>query len=228
MTASVTSAVRIDRQGRLGYGSYGNVCKAFNEASGAMIACKASRTSLRLKRPPLHYEARVLQLLQGHISIPKLVGYSRVEHFEFLGLELLGKELKAMLQPGHAIKPGTVLRVGEQLVSRSAGIKLLNHANLQLSALEHLYAHNIVHRDVKSANILVSPSEPSRIVLIDFGLACRLSAEEMLSLGPKFYDPFEDRRDIMGTPDWCSLNAYQGRGEYVSAFTRAEIMLSMP
>lgn len=125
MTSSSIPPVRIDRWGNLGNG---NVWKAVDETTGAVIACKASRTSLRLKRPPLHYEARLLQLLQGHPSIPKLIGYRRVEHFEFLGLELLGGELKAMLKPGYAINPGTVLRIGEQLVSLSIGVELLAYA----------------------------------------------------------------------------------------------------
>lgn len=116
MANPVAPSVRIDSSTLLGSGNYGEVWKAVDEASGAVIACKASRASLRLKRPLLRYEARVLQLLQGHSAIPKLLGYRHMEHFEFLGLELLGRELKEMPQPGHAISAWTVLRVGEQMV----------------------------------------------------------------------------------------------------------------
>lgn len=112
MVHCVGSTVRIDKECFLGSGNYGQVWKAVDETSGTVFACKASRASLRLKRPLLRYEARVLQLLQGHRCILELLGYRHVEHFEFLGLELMGKELKAMLQPEHAMKPATALRVG--------------------------------------------------------------------------------------------------------------------
>lgn len=107
------------------------------------------------------HEACFLQLLHGHQSITQILGYCRVEHFAFPGLkQILGKELKAMLQPGHAIKPGAVPQDGEQLVSHSIDTKISNHQYFQLSVLKHLYAHNIIHCDIKSASIL-SPNAPS-------------------------------------------------------------------
>jgi hypothetical protein len=36
--------------------------------------------------------------------MPVLVGYARREHFEYIGLGLLGRELQTMLQPGRTCK----------------------------------------------------------------------------------------------------------------------------
>jgi predicted Ser/Thr protein kinase len=63
-----------------------------------VIAYKKSRVSLRVRRTTLRHEARVMQLLQGHPAIPKLVGYHREAHFEYIGMELLGKELKVTVE----------------------------------------------------------------------------------------------------------------------------------
>jgi serine/threonine protein kinase len=92
------------------------VFKAVSSRSGEVIAYKKSRVSLRVRRTTFRHEARVMARLQGHPAIPKIWGYRRVEHFEYLGLELLGKEIKAMVQPGGALKTITVARITNQMV----------------------------------------------------------------------------------------------------------------
>jgi hypothetical protein len=87
--------------------------------------------SLRVRRTTLRHEARVMQLLQGHPAIPKLVGYHRESHFDYLGMELLGKDTKTTVSPGYALNPGTVARIGEQMVCTSH----IMHVKFQLSVL---------------------------------------------------------------------------------------------
>ena len=82
-------------------------------------AVKKSRISLRVKRTILRHEARVMQLLQGHSAIPTLFGYLRVQHFEYIAMDLLGKDLKGTCKPGHSLKVGTVARIADQMVSTS-------------------------------------------------------------------------------------------------------------
>jgi serine/threonine-protein kinase SBK len=45
----------------------------------------------------------------------------------------------------------------------------LNHCPQLASALEHLHARELVHRDVKLDNVLVLKSDFSRVKLCDFG-----------------------------------------------------------
>jgi predicted Ser/Thr protein kinase len=70
----------------------------------------------------LRHEARVMQLLQGHLAIPRLVGYHRGQHFEYMGMELLGMELNATVRDKSALRPGTVARVGEQIAHISPSV----------------------------------------------------------------------------------------------------------
>ena len=82
-----------------------------------MVALKKSRISLRVQRTILRHEARVLQLLQGHKAFPRLIGYARVPHFEYLALELLGESMRNKIKEGRALSKATVTAVGLQMVS---------------------------------------------------------------------------------------------------------------
>merc|ERR1711920_616925 len=59
-----------------------------------------------------------------------------------------------------------------------------------MSAVAHLHAHNIIHRDVKAENILVSPALDS-IRLLDFNTATATAAGALTMTGTIDYLPPE-------------------------------------
>ncbi len=77
---------------------------------------------------------------------------------------------------------------------------------MQLSVLDQLASHSIVHRDIKPCNILLSPNDPTRIVLIDFGIAYHHCAEA--EAGVK--DAPEESRNFCGSQYWRSVRADDG------------------
>ncbi|KAM6494724.1 Protein kinase-like domain containing protein [Amanita muscaria] len=171
----------------LGSGTYGLVFKAVEAKSGRTVALKKSRVSQRLNRTIIRYESRILHLLQGHPAIPAIYGYGQLPHFEYLAMELLGPSVKDCATGPVAVI--TVVRVVLQM----------------LSALEHIHKHGFVHRDIKPENVLSSLTDPSRIVLIDFGISRRIKPAP-----PTRYDPLKESRYIVGTLHWASLNAHDG------------------
>ncbi|GJJ14299.1 hypothetical protein Clacol_008563 [Clathrus columnatus] len=170
----------------LGRGGYSMVFKGEDLNSGQIVAIKKFRFPLRVERPFLRHESRVLQLLQGHPAIPKLYGYGHLEHFEYISMEVLGASVED--KATKALTVITVIRIVEQT----------------LSALKHVHKHGLVHRDIKPGNLICS-IDPSKIMLIDFNIAGPMSSDP-----PKGYNPIKEKRHIMGTTGWASLNSHRG------------------
>lgn len=60
-----------------------------------------------------------------------------------------------------------------------------------LSALEHLHSKDVVHRDIKSDNVMVSITD-GRVVLTDFGFGAQLTKEQ------------DKRKSVVGTTYWMA------------------------
>jgi len=165
------------------------VFHAVEAGSEKTVAVKKSRVPLRVKRTFLRHEIRVMQILQGHPAIPAPYGYGRLRHFEHLSMELLGRNLKELSASPAQSSVKTVVRVVDQM----------------LSALKHVHQHGIVHRDVKPENMLVSLTDPSKILLTDFGIS-RFFRTGVLNQ----YHPLKESRNIVGTLHWTSLNVHNG------------------
>jgi len=72
-----------------------------------------------------------------------------------------------------------------------------------LEALKHLHAKNIIHRDIKSDNVMMSSD--GRVKLTDFGFGAQLSPEQ------------EKRRTVVGTPYWMCPEVIKGEPYGVKA-----------
>ncbi|KAF7329918.1 Kinase-like protein [Mycena kentingensis (nom. inval.)] len=172
----------------LGSGATSRVYPGTVESTGKVIAVKQSRISLRVARPFLQHEVRILHLLQGHRAIPELFGYYRGPHFEYIGMELLGASLSDLVLPsgGRALKAETVASVCVQMIS----------------ALKHLLDKGVVHRDVKPSNILLCPTDPTAVRLVDYGFSSLTSIVRPRSACSA---------PIIGTLAYCSIHVHDQR-----------------
>lgn len=108
--------------------------------------------SQRVKRPILQYESRILQLLQGHPSIPALYGYGQLPHFECLAMELLGPSVKDCATGRVAVR--TVVRVVLQMVC--VAIRL-HPTYPRLPETCHSFPPWIIHTNMVSFIGILSP-----------------------------------------------------------------------
>jgi serine/threonine-protein kinase len=134
----------------LGEGSFGTVYAVRDTVLDRTVALKILRDELRDEpgaRQRFAREIQVAALVGGHPHVATIHDAGEWRGLPYLVLELLADR----------VRPG---------VSKRAALRWLGQA---ASALDYLHAHEVVHRDVKPANLLVDPHGDLR--LTDFGVA---------------------------------------------------------
>ncbi|WP_396448122.1 protein kinase [Actinomadura sp.] len=170
---------------RLAIGGMGEVWRAVDEASGRHVAVKLLRrefgSDLRA-RGRFESEARFAAELR-HPGIARAFDFGEHGGRMFLVMELV---------------PGEPL---DEILARDGGLPLEAVLDLLVQAGRALtVAHEagIVHRDVKPANLMVSPDGTLKIT--DFGIARRLAAASQTQTGM-----------VMGTAHYISPEQAQGK-----------------
>ena len=143
---------------KIGQGGMGIVYRAHDEMLDRDVALKvvgAESSVEKSSREHLLHEARA----SSGLSHPNICTIHEVGEFDgelFMVMELVeGKPLKTLIgSVGLAVE--SILRYGIQIAG----------------ALAHAHSRNIVHHDLKSANIVVTPQ--GLVKVLDFGLAKRL------------------------------------------------------
>jgi tRNA A-37 threonylcarbamoyl transferase component Bud32 len=145
---------------KVGEGGMGVVYRAHDEILHRDVAIKVvadSRVMDRAGKDQLLHEARAGSAL-NHPNICTIYEVIEVDGRLYIAMELVdGKSLSDLI--GAAGLPvESVLRYGGQLAA----------------ALSHAHGRNIVHHDLKSSNVVVTPE--GLIKVLDFGLARRMPA----------------------------------------------------
>ncbi|MCJ7611826.1 MAG: protein kinase [Candidatus Aminicenantes bacterium] len=147
----------------LGRGGMGVVYKARDIKLGRLVALKF--LSPLLVGDEIHgrrfiQEAQTASALNHpHICTVYEVGES--EGTAFIAMEHIeGRPLSTRISPG-GLSGEEVVRLGLQITE----------------ALQHAHRRNIIHRDLKTANIIVTPEGQAKV--LDFGLAKRLQFNEL-------------------------------------------------
>ena len=147
--------------GKLGEGGMGLVYRARDEVLQRDVAIKvlSSRTiAEKSAKESLLAEARAVSAL-SHPNICTIYQVGEADGELYIVMELIeGKPLSALLaKDGMPVE--SVLRYGVQIAG----------------ALAHSHGRNIVHRDLKSSNVMVTPEGLTKV--LDFGLARRVRRE---------------------------------------------------
>jgi eukaryotic-like serine/threonine-protein kinase len=173
----------------VGQGTMGAVYDAEDLVFNRRVALKrlryapeASEHVIAQTRAQFEREAKILATLR-HPCLPRVTDYFSFSDQEFLVMDYIeGQSLDEImtLHPG-GLDEATVLDWADQL----------------LSALEYIHQHGLVHRDVKPANIRVTPD--GHVFLVDFGLV-------------KVFDPASPKTATavrgLGTPQYAPPEQY--------------------
>ena len=132
--------------------------------------------------------------LLRHLSHPNIVHYYQTDLSEDMsGIDVLleyvpGGSLKRILQKFHCLEVAIIKKYAKQL----------------LEGLAYLHENSIIHRDLKSANVLISPT--GVLKLTDFGSSRKFDeVEEHLT------------KSLKGSPYWMAPEVVNRKGHSYSA-----------
>lgn len=176
---------RIDRY--IARGAMGMVFEAHDTTLDRKVAIKVVLKDEEGGPSPEHVRKRFVQeaKIAGRLSHPNIVTvhtYGETDDLQYICMEYVeGKTLSQLLKRRKVLNPEMAFLLFEQI----------------LSALETAHQMEIVHRDMKPANIMVTPS--GRVKIMDFGIA-KTPALSLTASGT-----------ILGTPYYMSPEQISGR-----------------
>ncbi len=147
----------------IGRGGMGIVYKAEDiqlKRTAALKFLSPDSTAIPSRAKRFAQEAQTASAL-NHPNICTIYEVGEADGNSYIAMEYVdGRPLDRMIPPG-GLPPEDVLRFGSQIVE----------------AFEHAHERGVIHRDLKSANVVITPA--GRVKVLDFGLAKRLITEEL-------------------------------------------------
>src|SRR5260370_6188550 len=186
---------------KTGSGGMGEVYQGEDTNLGRTVAIKvlpASENKKVTAKRSFLKEAQSASAL-NHPNIVTIHAIEEAEGLDFIVMEFIeGQTLKAMIERDGALPLAKLLDIAIQVAD----------------ALEAAHEIGLVHRDVKSANILVTPRGHAKV--LDFGLAkiVRTIADAIDNEAPTLMN-LTDEGTVMGTAAYMSPE--QTRGEVLDA-----------
>lgn len=142
---------------RIGEGGMGVVYECTQDGSTGAVAVKLLRPELAQNdayRRRFQHEVRAAGEV-GHPGLVPIVDAGEADGYHYLAMPFVGtRTLKAVIRADKRVSLGQTLAIAERLGS----------------ALDAIHARGLVHRDIKSSNILLADADGAAM-LSDFGVA---------------------------------------------------------
>jgi serine/threonine protein kinase/tetratricopeptide (TPR) repeat protein len=187
---------------KLGAGGMGEVYRARDERLKRDVALKilqpGSKTVSAAQKDLLREAQSASALNDPHICTIYEVGEHGGDHF--IVMELVeGKPLNLLIPTG-GLRPELVLRYGAQIAA----------------ALAHAHDHGVIHRDIKTANVVITPA--GQVKVLDFGLA-RFYSDTELADATRSDESATNANTVVGTLPYIAPEILRGE----QASTRSDI-----
>lgn len=151
---------------KLGAGGMGEVYRATDTKLGREVALKLLPPETArdaVARARLIDEARSASAF-NHPHICHIYEVNEADGVVYFAMELVEGQPLSKRIPPEGLPSETVVRFGEQIAD----------------ALAHAHGHGILHRDLKSSNVVITPQGTAKV--LDFGLAQHLPQEELADM----------------------------------------------
>ncbi len=176
---------RYEILGELGKGAMGKVYKAQDPNIGRVVALKTMRLDVHgsddveiLRR--FKHEAQLAGVL-NHGNIVTIYDAGEFDGVFYMAMEYLeGSTLQTLLHNHRTLPPDRIVEISRQVCA----------------GLDYAHSHNVIHRDVKPANIMMTGENVVKIM--DFGIA--KSSANMTTTG-----------QVLGTPTYMSPEQVRGK-----------------
>ena len=182
-------------QSALGAGGMGEVYRARDSRLERDVALKvlpAAALADETARARLVREARLASKL-NHPHICTIYDVGESEGRTYVAMELVeGQSLSDRVARG-ALPIAEVVAYGQQMAA----------------ALAHAHAKGVVHRDFKSANVVVTPE--GEVKALDFGLAKRLASDELADGTTRSRQSLTEAGVVAGTLAYMAPEQLRGR-----------------
>jgi serine/threonine protein kinase len=175
---------------KLGAGAFGTVYKARDKVLGRMVAIKtirldgmaASAASLEELLARFRREAQVSAQLK-HPNIVTIYDIGEADGLSYLAMEFIdGQGLDKVISAAGRLPPERAAAIAAQIAD----------------ALDYAHRNNVVHRDVKPANVMIEAGD--RVKVTDFGIAKAIDSGEHLTV----------TGSLLGTPSYMSPEQARG------------------
>lgn len=158
MVGSTIGHYRIDC--KIGEGGMGAVYRAHDEVLKRDVAIKFLSGNAALARGHLLEEARIASSL-SHPNVCTIHEVGKHGEEFYVVMELIEGQPLSSLNRNLGLPPETAMRYAIQIAD----------------ALQHAHERGVVHRDLKSANVMVTAE--GRVKVLDFGLAFSLKRQQL-------------------------------------------------
>jgi TolB-like protein/Tfp pilus assembly protein PilF/tRNA A-37 threonylcarbamoyl transferase component Bud32 len=180
----------------VGAGGMGEVYRARDERLEREVALKVLPVETladATARARLLREARLASQL-NHPNVCTIHEVGETDGRAYIAMELVeGQPLASLIAEG-GLPSEQVLTIGRQLAD----------------ALAHAHERGVVHRDLKSGNVIVTPE--GRVKVLDFGLAKRLASEDLAAATTLTQASLTEEGAVIGTLAYIAPEQLRGEG----------------